>query len=162
MCWYVLGSDDGASITTTEVEESSEPDTTAGLGSPLRVMTYFPEVPAGEFELWHGLGSDDGASITTTEVVEFSEPETIAGLISSSVDEFEGEEETEDDAVVEIINVSCESEGELEIQMWTIEQESERMRREDVKGHQRRVDERFAVSQALLRRVRESIARGHC
>ena len=74
------------------------------------------------------------------------------------MDEFEGEEETEDDAVVEIINLLSESEGELEIQMWTIEQESERMRREDVKGHQRRVDERFALSQARLRRVRESIA----
>ena len=49
------------------------------------------------------------------EVLEFSEPETIAGLVSSSVDEFEGEEETEDDAVVEIINVLSESQGELEI-----------------------------------------------
>ena len=53
-CWYVLGSDDGASITTTEVEEFFEAETIAGLGSPLRVMAYFPEVPAGEVELGHG------------------------------------------------------------------------------------------------------------
>ena len=145
-CGYVLGSDDGASITTTEVEEFSEPE------------AYFPEVPAGEYELWHGLGSDDGASITTTEVVEFSEPETIPGLVESSMDEVEGEEGSDGDGVVEIVNLVSESQEELDIEMLGIEQEAERMFREDVRGSQLRVDERFALREAKLRRVRESIA----
>ena len=145
-CWYVLGSDDGASITTTEVEEFSEPE------------AYFPEVPAGEYELWHGLGWDDGASITTTEVVEFSEPETIPGLVESSMDEVEGEEGSDGDGVVEVVNLVSESQEELDIEMLGIEQEAERMFREDVRGSQLRVDERFALREARLRRVRESIA----
>ena len=145
-CWYVSGSDDGASITTTEVEEFSEPE------------AYFPEVPAGEYELWHGLGWDDGASIATTEVVEFSEPETIPGLVESSMDEVEGEEGSDGDGVVEVVNLVSESQGELDLEMLGIEQEAERMFREDVRGSRLRVDERFALREAKLRRVRESIA----
>ena len=118
---------------------------------PFEVMSDFSQVPSGNFLL--SLDADE-LSCTPTEVE--SEADTIPGQISSCTDV----EMSEEDELIEVIDLRSESSSEVELvqELLTPEQELQRMKGEERYGYFHRVELAQLASAARVRRVCEAIA----